>query len=199
MQSFLTRAINIVFRPEAEWAAIALERDGWRRVLGYLVPLAVISPLAFSAGVLLGGEGALRRFADDEATLRFALLASVGGFSATLLSVATITIVIRVLVPLYPGSCKLTDAFRVAVYAGTPVWLAGLVLVAPLQRFPLLVIIVLIGLMHASYLFYLGLHHVAKVPRGDAAECAAVVIIASLVLSTVVGYLGSAAGLFAHM
>jgi hypothetical protein len=53
--------------------------------------------------------------------------------------------------------------------------------------------------MHALYLFYLGLHHVAKVPRGDAAECAAIIIVVSVVLSTIVGYIGSAAGLFAHM
>jgi len=199
MQSLLTRAVNIVFHPEAEWAAIALERDPLSRVLGYLVPLALISPLALSTGVLFGGEGALRSFADDDSALRFALLSAAGGFLATLLSVATIAVVIRLLIPLYPGRRNLADAFRVVVYAGTPVWLAGIVLVAPLQRFPLLVVIVLVGLMHALYLFYLGLHHVTKVPRRDAAECAAIVIVASVVLSTIVGYVGSAAGLFAHM
>jgi len=48
-------------------------------------------------------------------------------------------------------------------------------------------------------LFYLGLHQVTQVPRRDAAECAAIVMVASLLLSSVVGYVGSAAGLFPHM
>jgi hypothetical protein len=43
------------------------------------------------------------------------------------------------------------------------------------------------------------LHRLVKVPLRDAAECAAIVVLASLVLSTAVGYAGSAAGLFSRM
>ena len=196
----LTRVVNIIVDPAAEWTAIAREREPCPRIFWrYLVPLSLISPLAFSAGVLIGGEGALRRFADSEATWRFALLAAVGAFVAALVSVATTSLVTRALMPVYLGRRDLADAFRVVAYASTPVWVAGIVLAAPLQRFPLLVIIVLVALMHALYLFYLGLHHVVKVPRRDAAECAAVVVVASLVASTVLGYFGSAAGLFPQL
>ncbi len=200
MQKLLRRVVNIIVRPEAEWAAIALERStwwqtGWR----HFAPLALIAPLAYSAGVILGGDGAIRTFSDREATLRFALLSALSGFAATLLSVTVIALVVCLLMPLYRGRRNFGDSFRLVAYAGVPVWVAGIVLLAPLQRFPLLVIVILIGLMHALYLFYRGLHHLVKVPQSDAAECAAVVVVASVVLSSVVGYYGSAAGLFAHM
>jgi hypothetical protein len=101
--------------------------------------------------------------------------------------------------PLYEGVRNYAAAIRLVAYAATPVWLAGIVLVAPLQKFPLLTIVILIALMHASYVFYLGLHHVANVRLRDAAECAAVVVFASLVLSTALGYAGGALGLLPHM
>ena len=52
---------------------------------------------------------------------------------------------------------------------------------------------------NCMFLFYLGLHHIVKVPRCDAAECTAIVVAAGIMLSSVVGYYGSAAGLFPHM
>ena len=64
---------------------------------------------------------------------------------------------------------------------------------------PLLVIVILISLMHGLFLFYLGLHQVTKVPRRDAADCAAIVLVAGIMLSSVAGYYAGAAGLFPHM
>ena len=63
----------------------------------------------------------------------------------------------------------------------------------------MLAIVVLIALMHSLFLFYLGLHHIARVPRRDAAECTAIVVAAGIVLSSVAGYYASAAGFFPHM
>lgn len=199
MPGMLARAVNIILRPEREWAGIALERGTWRLVGGYLLPLALISPLAYSCGVLLGGDGALRVFADTGAAMRFAVLAALSGFLAVPLSVVVIALTVWLLAPLYEGRRSFGDALCLVSYAGTPVWLAGIVLVAPLQRFPLLVIVILVGLMHALYLFYLGLHYVVKVPLRDAAECTAIIVIASVMLSSIAGYFVSAAGLFAHM
>ncbi len=200
MRNFSARVVNLICRPETEWAAIALERGtGSWVVWRYLALLALIAPLAYAGSVLLGGEGALHRFRDFSAAARFAALAAAGAYVAVLLSVGVTALVVWLVIPLYRGRRDLGAAFALVAYAGTPVWLAGLVLVAPLQRLPLLVIVILIALMHALYLFYLGLHHLVQVPQRDAAECAAIVVVASVMLSTVAGYLGSAAGLFPHM
>ncbi len=200
MRRFVTRAANIILRPESEWIAIAHERSAWHEVCWrYFAPLALISPLAYGCSVLIGGESAFRQFPDFESALRFALLSACGGFIVSALSVLVIALVICLVTPLYTGRCSFGDAFRVVTYAGTPVWLAGVILIVPLNRFPLLAAIILIAIMHCMFLFYLGLHHVVKVPRRDAAECTAIVVAAGIMLSSVVGYYASAAGLFPHM
>ena len=200
MRRLVTRAANIVLRPEREWNAIADEHSTWHEVCWrYLVPLALISPLAYGCSVLIGGDGAFRQFGNFDAALHFALLSALGGFIVSPLSVIVIALVIRLVAPLYAGRCSFGDAFRVVTYAGTPVWLSGFVLIAPLNRFPLLATVILIATMHCMFLFYLGLHHVVKVPRRDAAECTAIVVAAGVMLSSVVGYYAAAAGLFPHM
>jgi len=200
MQSLVTRAANIILRPESEWGLIAREHDTWGGLFWrYLAPLALISPLAFGCRVLLGGEGALRAFTDFHDALRYALLSAFAGFIVSPLAVLATALAIYLVVPLYAGRRDFGDALRVVTYAGTPVWLAGIILIAPLERFPLLVVIVLIAMMHTMFLFYLGLHHVVNVPRRDAAECTAIIMTATFLVSSVLGYYGSAAGLFPHM
>lgn len=200
MQRLVTRAANIVLRPESEWIAIANERSAWGEVCWrYLAPLALISPLAYGCSVLIGSENAFRQFTDFGSALHFALLSAFGGFIVSLLSVIVIALAIWLVAPLYAGRRSFSDAFRIVTYAVTPVWLSGIVLIAPLNRFPLLAAVILIAIMHCMFLFYLGLHHVVKVPRRDAAECTAIVVAAGIMLSSVVGYYGSAAGLFPHM
>ena len=196
MRWFVTRAANIILHPETEWAVIARERGLWARYWSYLALLILIPPLAFGGQMVLGREGALRTFADPAAALRFALLSAGGGIVAALLSVTAMAGVIWLLAPLFAGRRSLRDAFRLVVFAGTPVWLSGVILIAPLNRFALLIIIILIAGMHGLFLVYLGVHHVLGVPRGDAAECSAIVVAAGFLLSTVAGYYASAAGLF---
>jgi len=56
--------------------------------------------------------------------------------------------------------------------------------------------IVLLEIMHSIFLSYLGMHHVVKVPRRDAAECTAIAVSAGVMLSTIAGCVGITAGLF---
>jgi hypothetical protein len=191
MPGLITRAARLTLQPEREWAAIALEHSDWLRVLfRYLVPLLLVAPIANACGVLIGNEVAFHAFADSSERLRFALKSALGAFAGSLFGVLVTASVVYLVTPLYQAVRDFSAAFRLVAYAGTPVWLAGVVLVAPLQRFALLVVIILIALIHALFLFYLGLHHVLKVRRRDAAECTAVVAFASLALSTVIGYVG---------
>lgn len=197
MRRFIARAVNVIRHPEGEWPVISREQ----RSLGdlfwfYLTPLALTGPLAHGGRVLLGGDGAARGSADANETLLVALQGVFGGYLASLLSVAALAVVAWQLAPLFAGRRSLGEACRVVIYASTPLWLAGGILIAPLDRFPLLAVVILVAAMHSAFLFYLGMHHVLKVPRGDAAECTAIVLMAGILLSTVAGYYASAAGLF---
>jgi hypothetical protein len=199
MPNIVTRAANLVFRPEHEWHLIELERSSFYRVLaGYLAPLALIAPLAHTLSLLIGDESAFQ-VAGSGVALGLVLLSIIAGLGIQVLGVLITAIVVYLVMPLYRGERDYAAALRLVAYAATPVWLAGIILVAPLQKFPLLTVGILIALMHASYLFYLGLHQLVKVPLRDAAECAAIVVLASLVLSTALDYAGSAAGLLPQM
>jgi Yip1 domain len=196
----LRRAANLILRPDGEWDAIARDAAGLRaEFFGYLLPLAAISPLAHGTRVLLGGDGAIRRFAEFGEALHYVCWSAAGGLIGSLLSVLMLALAIFLLAPLYGGQRSYGNAVRVVMYAGTPVWLAGVVLLAPLTKFPLLVIIILLALMHGLFLFYLGLYKVMKVPQRDAAECTAIVLMAGILFSTVAGYCASAAGLFPRL
>ena len=198
MPGLILRAMRIIVHPSREWAAIAHEPGNALHVLlRYLVPLGLIAPIANAFGVLIAPDDALRAFPDSSVALQFVLLVW-GGFVTQLLGMLIVALVLYLVMPLYEQPRNLGPAITVVAYAGTPIWLAGIVLLAPVQRFPILVVIILVGLMHGAYLFYLGLHHIAKVREREAAECTAVVVFVSLVLSTAVGYLGGAAGLFPH-
>lgn len=187
MRRFASRVIGIILRPEAEWQAIAEEREGVASfAASYVAPLALIGPIAFVCGALAAPFGL---------TPTAAASAVWAGLFTQVLGLAVTAAVIWLIAPLYGVRRDFLAGFRVVAYAATPVWLAGIVLAVPLQRFPLLVVIILIALMHGLYLFHLGLHHVTGIPRRDAAECAGAVAFSSLVLSTLVGYYGSAIGL----
>ena len=137
----MARVVNIILRPEQEWPVIALEHAGWQALLfGYLVPLALISPLAYGGRVLLGGEGSFHDFPTADAALRFVLLSASGGFLGSLMSVLLMALALWLVVPLYGGRRDFADAMKAVIYASTPVWLAGIILIMPLNRFPLLVI-----------------------------------------------------------
>jgi hypothetical protein len=199
MPNIITRAANLVIRPEHEWRSIEREGSSFYRILaGYLAPLALIAPLAHTLSLLIAGESALRGAASGVA-LGVVLRSIIAGLAIQVLGVLITAAVVYLVMPLYRGARDYDAALRLVSYAATPVWLAGIVLVVPLERFPLLTVGILIALMHASYLFYLGLHQLVKVPLRDAAECAAIVVLASLVLSTALGYAGSAAGLLPQM
>ena len=195
MPGLITRIVRIIMQPELEWAVVDRERAGPLRVLaGYLAPLALIGPIAYACALLFaGGEGALHPFAVRDVGSAMRLAAE--GFAAQVIGVMITACVVYLLSPLYSAPRDFGAGLRVVVYACTPLWIAGIVLAAPFDRFPLLVVIIVIALMHASFLLYVGLHHVAKVPRRDAAECAAIVSLASLLLFSIVGYVIGTGGI----
>ena len=92
---------NIILRPDAEWRRIAAEPARLSGlVLAYLLPLALIAPLA-SACRLLITAGASP--ADWAVRARQTLQLVVGGFMVTPVSVLAMALVIYLVVPLYAG------------------------------------------------------------------------------------------------
>ncbi len=194
MPALTARVKNIILSPDSEWVSIERERQSVSRILfGYLVPMALIGPVAGACGMLLRGGGAS---ADRGGVLLLGIQSIFAGVVASLLGAVITACVVYLMTPVYRAPRDFRAALRLVVYAGTPIWVAGFVFVAPLDQVPALIIVLLIALMHTLYVFYLGLHRIVKVPLQEAAECAAIVALASLLLTTVVGYAGGSVGLF---
>lgn len=199
MSAWAGAARQIIVDPQSAWRSIAARACAWVPVVRYTVPLLLISPLAHVGGLLINREGAVRAFGEGASAARYSIMAVAGGLAALSLSLLVIAAVVWLIAPLYRGERNLCNAMRLVAYSGTPIFISGIVMLAPLQRFPLLVIMVLIALMHALYVFYVGLHVLLKVPQRDAAECVAIIAVATFVASTMAGYIGSAASLFPHI
>ena len=80
-------------------------------------------------------------------------------------------LIIDLLAPLFGGRRDFENAFKLAVYSFTPLWLAGIFLLLPGLRFLLLT-----G-AYGIYLFWLGVPRLTKVPEQHAANFTVVIVI----------------------
>jgi hypothetical protein len=81
--------------------------------------------------------------------------------------------------PLFGGRANFPNAFKLAVYSYTPVWLAGVFLLLPGLRF-----LMLTGL-YGIYLLVLGLPPLMKSPAQRSAGFAALIVIFACALTYV--------------
>jgi hypothetical protein len=180
--TLIERAKNICLSPQTEWAVVAGEDMSPRTVLtGYVLPLAGAAATAeFIGGSLVGQSlpfvGMLR--------VPFAI-----GIGIAILTV-TITVVgcflvswlVNALAPMFEARRNSQQAFKVAAYAFTPAWIAGL-----LQILPMIGVLWMLGALYALYLLYLGLPPLMQCPQDKAISYTAVVVLAVIVVWVLLG------------
>jgi len=174
------RVKSILLRPSATWDVI----DGEPATIGglyrgYVIPLALIPAVAGLIGALVFGYGMLG--ISFKPPIFTAVIAAAVNFGATLLGVYLLALIIDGLAPTFGGQKNKIQAFKVAAYAGTASWLAGV-----FQIFPPIALLGLLGL-YSLYLLYLGLPRLMKAPEEKAMPYTIVVIIAAVVLAIIVG------------
>lgn len=153
------RAKSIITEPVGEWTEIEREADDPVDLLmRYVAPLAIIPSLfGFISACLIGVTAA------NGATLRTplldGLLGAIFGYVMTCVIVLVLAVIIYVLAPIFGGLRGFNNAFRLAVYSFTPVWLAGIFLLLPGLHF--LALFSLYGL----YLLWRGAPRLVKVPE----------------------------------
>ncbi|MGA8321494.1 MAG: Yip1 family protein [Xanthobacteraceae bacterium] len=152
------RAKSILIDPRAEWQAIERENDDPACVLTRYVTLFAIIPslFGFVGACLIGAvapNGAIAR-----TPLLDGLFGAIFGYVMACASVLIIALVIQVLAPMFGGRRSFDNAFKLAVYSFTPVWLAGIFLLLPGLHF-----LVLLG-FYGVYILWRGLPRLAKMP-----------------------------------
>src|SRR5690348_9438420 len=187
--NLVERVKNICLTPGTEWAVIAGEPAPPADLLTtYAAPLAAIGAIAgFIGGSIIG------RTLPFVGTYRVGLFAglvmAVYVFVMALVSVAIVAFIINALAPTFGGQKNGRQALKVAVYAYTPAWIAGV-----LQIFPLLGVLAILAALYGIYLMYLGLPKLMQCPPEKAAGYTALVVVAAIVLSICVAAAGAMVG-----
>jgi hypothetical protein len=175
------RAQRILADPSAEWMKIEKESgDAAYLLTGYVAVLALIPAMfgfigACVVGVTVPGAGTVR------APIFDGLFGAVFGYVLTCGTVLVLGLLIDFLAPVFGGRKNFDSAFKLAVYSYTPVWLAGIFLMAPGLRF-----IGFVG-VYGAYLLWIGLPQLMKVPELKVPAFAAAIVASACALTVIVG------------
>jgi len=174
--NLVDRAKNLILTPKTEWAAIDAETHTVQDLYtGYVMILAAIPAVAMFIGLTLIGMG-----------LRMPITAGVVhlvlSYVLSLASVYVIALVIDALAPNFGGTKSFMQAFKVAAFAPTASWIAGI-----LYIIPVIGILAILGGLYSLYLLYLGLPRLMKTPEDKALPYTLVVIVVVIVLYVVIG------------
>jgi hypothetical protein len=167
----VARAKTILVDPAAAWRGIEKDIGDPAFLLSrYVAVLALIPALSGFIGATLIGvvtpSGAIVR-----ADLIDGLLGASFNYAASCAIVLLLGLVINLSAPLFGGRRDFENAFKLAVYSFTPLWLAGIFLLLPGLRFLLLT-----G-AYGLYLFWLGAPRLTKVSGQQTANFTVLIVI----------------------
>jgi hypothetical protein len=189
--NLVQRVINIITKPKQEWEVIATEQPNAMKLIGgYALILALIP--ALSAFIKYGIIGmsfmgyTTRSIASGIQTGLIQLLSAVIG-------VYLLAWVIDLLAPSFESQKNFGRSLQLAVYASTPQWVAGILL---LLSTTMSMLIMLIGL-YAIYLLAVGMPILKGTPKDKVIGYVALTIVAMIVIGLLMALiLGGILGLF---
>lgn len=175
------RAKNLIVQPRSEWQVIAAEPHTLQELYTqYVMILAAIPAVATFIGLSIVGFPSYRiGIGAGVAYMGLHYLLSLG-------MVYVLAQLIDWLAPNFGGERNFPQALKVAAFAPTAAWLAGI-----FNILPALSILSLLGL-YSLYLLYTGLGPVMKTGQDNIAYTV-VVVIAAIVLNVVVAGIASLA------
>jgi len=187
--NLIQRAKNIVLTPKSEWEVIAPEVTSTGELYkSYIVPLAAIGPISSFIGLSIVGVS-LPFMGSYRVPFLSGLSMSVVSYVLGLVGIYVIALIINALAPTFGGEKNQEQALKVAAYAGTPAWIAGV-----LHILPALSVLVLLAGLYSLYVLYLGLPVLMKAPKEKAVGYTVVVMISAIVLSAAIGLVGGIFG-----
>jgi len=185
MSSLVMHAREILLHPKQEWQVIEGERtsvsDLYRT---YIAPLAAIGPVAAIIGLTLFGIS-IPFGGRYRAPFGSALAGGFVRYVAALVGVFVLALVIDALAPSFSGQKNRIQALKLAAYASTAAWLAGIFALIPGLR-----VLGVLGL-YSLYLLYAGLPVLMKAPKDKALAYTAVVVLCAVVIFVLVGWIGA--------
>ena len=187
-QALIARVKAILTKPKAEWPAIDAEPATVKSLYtGYACILAAIPAVATLLGGQVFGHGAFG--VTYRPPMIGSIVTAVVSYGLSLGMVYVLALIIDGLAPSFDGSKDRLKALKVAVYASTAGWVAGVFMLLPA-----LAVLGILGGLYSLYLLYLGLPVLMKAPQAKALGYTAVTVIVAIVLSIAVSAVAAAVG-----
>ncbi|MGQ0660495.1 Yip1 family protein [Sphingosinicella sp.] len=182
--TLIDRAKNILLTPKTEWGVIDAEPATVQGLYtSYVLILAAIGPIAMLIGQQVFGWGAMG--VTIKPPLNYSIGLAVITYVLGLVSVYVMALIIDALAPSFNGTKNQIQAMKVAAYAPTAAWLAGI-----FQIVPGLAFLGIVGL-YSLYLYYLGMPRLMRVPEDKALGYVVVVCVAYVIVFFVVSYIAT--------
>lgn len=189
--NIIQRVIRIITKPKQEWEVIATEQPNAMKLIGgYALILALIP--ALSAFIKYGIIG-MSFMGYTSRSISSGIQTGLVQLLSAVIGVYLLAWVIDLLAPSFDSQKNFGRSLQLAVYASTPQWVAGILL---LFSTSLSILIMLIGL-YAIYLLAVGLPVLKNTPKDKVVGYVALTIVAMIVIALVLALiLGAILGIF---
>jgi len=181
----IQRVKEILLNPKDTWLKIKDETTGIAQVFtGYAMPLALLPAVFGMLGYALIGHR--YGFGPVSGVYRvsfpYALIWAIISYVLTLIGLYIEGIVINALAPSFGSKQNTVNAYKLAVYASTPAFIAGI-----LNIVPMLGILVFLISLYGIYLLYLGIPVLMETPPEKAIGYTIVIIVVMIIVNIVIG------------
>ncbi|WP_158085556.1 Yip1 family protein [Henriciella aquimarina] len=182
MATLFERATRLITEPGSTWTIIRDEpADRQALLMGYVVPLAAIPPIASVLGHLLMVMPGMRHTG-------FGAVFT-GAFVSFILSIAGVFVfafILNALATTFGARRNFDRAFKVAAYTPTATWLAGI-----FNLIPILSIFSLLGL-YSLYLLFVGNPKLMEPAPEKATAYTVTALVAALIFAFIIGTIQTA-------
>ena len=181
----VARVKSLLLQPSATWDDVDREPATVGGLMtGYVMILAAIPAICGTIGMVVFGVGAFGF--NYRPPLVWALGQGILGYALSLGMVFVMALIIDGLAPSFGGTKDRIQAFKLAAYAPTASWVAGV-----FGLLPSLAVVALLGGLYSLYILFRGLPKLMKVPQERAGGYFAVVLVIAIVVSFVIAMITS--------
>jgi Yip1 domain len=180
--NLVTRAQAMLMTPKQEWPVVDTEPLNISALLiGYVLPLAAIGPIARLIGFSVFGFGGIFRV-----SIGMGISQAIVTFILAVVGVFVLAWVINALAPTFGATQSMHQAIKLSAYSMTAAWIAGI-----FYLLPALAILALIGGLYSLYTCYIGLPVIMKVAADKLMTYFIVIIVVTIIIYWIIGAIGS--------
>jgi len=186
----IERIKAILLKPQEAWSNIKGENGNAVQVLfGYAMPLALLPAVFGMLGYVLighryglGPAGGIVRV-----PITYALIWAAISYVLTLVGLGVEALVVNGLAPSFRSKQNFLNAYKLAVYAYTPAFVAGILNIIPVLGF-----LVFLLSLYGIYLLYLGFPVMMETPKEKTFGYLVVTIIVLIIIYAIIGAISAA-------